>query len=278
LVVADNLGVFADQAYAQPAQFSGPRLAFATLCFAFQIYGDFSAYSDIARGTAQLFGITIMRNFAYPYFSQSVAEFWRRWHISLSSWFRDYLFVPMGGSRVSRPRQVFNIMTTFILSGLWHGASWTYVAWGAFNGVGILPAVGGTKKRLTPMEIPGGEGLIPNAGTAIRMARTFLFICVAWVFFRATSFRDAFLVLERVFTAPFVGHASKSFTTFLTAKVALLLIGLFVGVEWICRDQVHPLRLARLPRFFRWSVYTLMIWLALYLRPMRMANFIYFQF
>jgi alginate O-acetyltransferase complex protein AlgI len=174
---------------------------------------------------------------------------------------------------------IFNVMITFVLSGLWHGAAWTYVAWGALNGLGILPALRTAKQpRLTPNEVPGGFGSIPSPGTAIRMAGTFLFSCVAWVFFRARSLSDAGVILNRIVTEPFVRHASKGFSTFITAPVSVLLIGVFLAVEWMCRSHVHPLRLERWPRLARWSVYTAMIWLAIYLRPLQIGKFIYFQF
>lgn len=278
VALADNLAACVDQAYAHPAAFDGAHLALATVCFAFQIYGDFSGYSDIAIGTASLFGIRLMRNFAYPYFSQSVAEFWRRWHISLSSWFRDYLYVPLGGSRVSRPRRVVNIMITFIVSGLWHGAAWTYVAWGALNGAGILTSVWRKKPRVTPQTIPGGAGWLPNPTAALGMALTFAFICVSWIFFRAHSFPDAFLILRRIFAGPFAWKGSEGFDTFLSSKGTVLFICVFVAAEWAGRQRLHPLGLELLPKAARWSVYTLVIWAALYLRPLHTGKFIYFQF
>jgi alginate O-acetyltransferase complex protein AlgI len=254
-------------------------LALATVFFAFQIYGDFSAYSDIAIGTARLFGVKLMRNFAYPYFSQSVSEFWRRWHISLSSWFRDYLFLPLGGSRVSRPRLVFNIMATFVVSGLWHGAAWTYVVWGALNGLGILPAALWSKERITSNMIPGGAGFFPRPGTALRLLSTFAFICVTWVFFRARSFGDVYLIWSKVFTWPILPQQSLEFTpAFVSTGGMIWLVSVFVVVEWLSRHRLHPLEWGRLPRIARWSGYTALIWLTLYLRTWQSGTFIYFRF
>jgi D-alanyl-lipoteichoic acid acyltransferase DltB (MBOAT superfamily) len=278
MVIADNLSLVVDQAYSHPRNFDGVHLAFATLCFAFQIYGDFSAYSDIARGTAALLGVRLMRNFNYPYFSGSVSEFWRRWHISLSSWFRDYLYLPLGGSRVGRVRLVFNIMVTFVVSGLWHGAAWTYVVWGALNGLGIIPSAlnrhGAKKSSGNALQ---GRGL-PSVASLAAMVATFSFICLTWVFFRARTLHDAGLIVSRILTGPFVLDGTERFDTFLSPKAALGLIAAFVTVEWICRNRFHPLQLERLPRIGRWAAYTVIIWVALFLRPLHPGNFIYFQF
>jgi D-alanyl-lipoteichoic acid acyltransferase DltB (MBOAT superfamily) len=276
MVLADNLATCVDQAYADPKHFDGSHLALATVCFAFQIYGDFSGYSDIAVGTARLFGVRLMRNFAYPYFSKSVAEFWRRWHISLSTWFRDYLYIPLGGSRVGAARRVANVLVTFVISGLWHGAAWSYVLWGAFNGIGIIPSLFGTKGRKNSYEVPGGAGVLPSFGAVAGILSSFAFICVGWVFFRARTLADAGTVLSRIVFGPWRG--TEGFTPFLTTKGLVVLIFIFVGVEWACRDRLHPLGLKGLPRPCRWTAYTLLIWMTLYLRPVHSGNFIYFQF
>jgi D-alanyl-lipoteichoic acid acyltransferase DltB (MBOAT superfamily) len=165
MVFADNLGLIADQIFGRASTASGAELAFGTACFAFQIYCDFSGYSDIAVGTANLFGIRLSRNFAYPYFSQSCTEFWRRWHISLSRWFRDYVFIPLGGSRGSRRQTFGNVMSTMLLSGLWHGAAWHFVSWGALHGFYLAsypfqrPA--GPGAAIT--KLPGGDAFAPSA-------------------------------------------------------------------------------------------------------------------
>jgi D-alanyl-lipoteichoic acid acyltransferase DltB (MBOAT superfamily) len=277
MAVADNMAPFVDQAYGDPTAFSGIKLAFATVAFAFQIYCDFSGYSDIAIGTARLFGFSVMRNFAYPYFSQSIAEFWRRWHISLSTWFRDYLYVPLGGSRVAPPRQSFNLFTTFVVSGLWHGANWTYVAWGALNGLGlILSRFIKEPKRVTVTDVPGGDGRLPCLKVLLNMLITFLFICVTWVFFRARSLHEAFLILKRIIIYPFQNTAS--FEANLTTKAAVVLLVVFVLVEWLQRRHWHPIQLQSQPKIFRWLMYTCLVWLTLYLAPLQRGGFIYFQF
>ena len=278
LALADNLSLVVDERFASVSTQSGPALAVATVGFAFQIYCDFSAYSDIATGTAKLFGIELMRNFAYPYFSRSVPEFWRRWHISLSTWFADYVYRPLGGSRVARARRVGNVLTVFLLSGLWHGAAWHFVAWGALNGVAVLPAVlwpGRTKQRAG--DVPGGKGLWPGLRAVGAMAATFAFTCVAWVFFRAPSIGDALVALERMRTQVLTASAYPGALSGVEALVPILV--LFVLIEWTQRDHRLPLQTDAWPTGLRWAAYTGLLWYTLYLMPqVGVQQFIYFQF
>ena len=277
LVLADNLGAVADAAFRSVGTADAPTLAIATVAFAFQIYCDFSAYSDIAVGCGRLFGVSLMRNFAYPYFSQSVAEFWRRWHISLSTWFRDYVYVPLGGARVGTLERVRNVMVTFLLSGLWHGASWNFVIWGALNGLAVLPSVlwRGPEKVRDP-EVPGGPGWLPSPGAAVRMAGVFFFACVAWVFFRARTLPDAWLVLKRLATGPWTAAAVAAAASQVWFVFAILAV--FVAVEWTARRHWHPLQWPALPRPLRWAGYTVLLWLTLALSREHGGAFIYFQF
>ena len=278
MALADNLAQFADQAYAHPRAFSGPHLLFASLAFALQIYCDFSGYSDIAIGTAKLFGFKLIRNFAYPYFSQSVPEFWRRWHISLSTWFRDYLFFPLGGSRVTAQRHAFNLVLTFAVSGLWHGAAWTYLFWGVLNGVAMLPVVWQrSRQRFTPTDTPGGESWLPGLGVGLKMSATFAFILFTWIFFRASSLADAWVVLDRMVVHPVWRTAAQFNSNLSSQTIALLVLG-FIGVEWAQRRRMHALALDWWPRPVRWTVYTTLIWLTLWLAPLQSGGFIYFQF
>src|SRR5438270_2377903 len=185
MVIADNLAPFVNTVYGNIAHASGWQLLWATYGFAFQIYCDFSGYTDIAIGSAKLFNLHLMRNFAYPYFSQSIPEFWRRWHISLSTWFREYVYISLGGNRTSKLRQAFNIAVVFLLSGLWHGANWTFVIWGALHGFFYLcywifaPRVGREDEEA------------PWFVQAVRILFTFNLVCLAWVFFRAPSLSEA---------------------------------------------------------------------------------------
>ena len=277
MAIADNLAIVVDQCYRQPGMYSGVQMAFATFCFAFQIYCDFSAYSDIATGMGKLFGISLMRNFAYPYFSQTIGEFWRRWHISLSSWFRDYVFIPLGGSHSRAGRTAQNILATFALSGIWHGASWNFLIWGLINGSAVLPtALSKSNVGLRPHDTPGGERLIPTPATLFRMARTFLIVCLAWVFFRAATIHDAIAILRSFVvdcTTPSAYHLEVVGSTKSLGALALLVVA-----EWIQRRHIHPLDVPTWPRWARWLVYTALFWGTLYITPGTRSPFIYFQF
>jgi D-alanyl-lipoteichoic acid acyltransferase DltB (MBOAT superfamily) len=277
MVMADALGVVADAAYQNVGAADGPTLVFATVCFAFQIYCDFSAYSDIASGCARLFGLELMRNFAYPYFSRGVAEFWRRWHISLSTWFADYVYVPLGGSRHGRIQQARNVLVTFLLSGLWHGASWNFVVWGALNGLAVLPGVLWPRgARATVRDVPGGEANLPSIGSVLAMAGTFVFIGLTWVFFRASTLPDALTVLARMRAGPW-GPLALTPAWNALGRVAYLLPA-FVTVEWLFRRERHPLQWMALPRPVRWLGYSTLIWLTLWQAQPTTGAFIYFQF
>jgi alginate O-acetyltransferase complex protein AlgI len=278
LAVADNLSRVVEPYYSQAGSSSGVQLIVATICFAFQIYCDFSAYSDIAIGSGKLFGISLMRNFAYPYFSQDLVEFWRRWHISLSTWFRDYVYIPLGGSRVAVPRQAWNVLITFVLSGLWHGASWNFVIWGALNGLGMLPVMFLSRREiLRATDVPGGSGVLPSVGFLIRALTTFLWICIAWVFFRAADLPTAMMILRKMAAEGMV--ISQWRATMAGANLlAMLLIGVLLVVEWARRSQPHPLVFTRAPRWVRWTCYMLLLWGTMYLTPRSTSAFIYFQF
>ncbi len=278
VAIADNLARIVDTVYADPSFASGPSLLFATLCFAFQIYGDFSGYSDIAIGTAKLLGFELMRNFAYPYFSQSVGEFWRRWHISLSTWFRDYVYIPLGGSRVSQARQAGAVFLTFVVSGLWHGPSWNFVAWGAWNGLGILPEI----LRRHPEKIRAGDKPGPtDIGGFLRMLATFAFILWSWIFFRARSLTEALGIMSTIVSDLFdMAKWQKLATVVLSSDlwVTALAIPLLVAVEWAQRARPHPLRLQNWPRWARWLLYTVLCWGTLAVMRPESGPFIYFQF
>lgn len=286
MVIADNLGNrIVNPVYADLASASGPEVVLATVCFAFQIYCDFAAYSNIAIGAAKLFGFDLMKNFAYPYFSQSVDEFWRRWHISLSTWFRDYLYIPLGGNRCSRSRYAFNVLFTFGISGFWHGAAWTFVVWGILNGLGVLPAMLKSDKNKTKQvsrEIPGGPGKLPGWPVLWRMGLTFAFICLTWVFFRADSIGNAFLALASIPRDFLNMQAWRDIYILLRSDeglVAIFMTMLFVSAEWAGRRYDHPLQaVVNAPVAFRWAVYLFLWMLAIMFFPMQPSDFIYFQF
>ncbi len=278
MVIADNIAPIVDAAFTSPSTFNGAELALATFLFAFQIYCDFSGYSDIAIGVAKLLGFELMRNFAYPYFSQSVGEFWRRWHISLSTWFKDYVYFPLGGSRVSKPRMAFNVMVTFLLSGLWHGASWNFLIWGALNGLGVLPDImRPNHARRNPSEEPVER---PTLMAFVKVLVTFTFVCFGWIFFRAPSFDSALLVLRRI--AAFVVHPQIAGGLLArsdgTQGRIFIVLALLVVLEWIKRRQIHPLVFERWPVPVRWATYTVLFWTVVYLGTFGSSTFIYFQF
>ena len=225
MVIADNLAVVVNGAFADPSAYTGAQLAFASLCFTFQIYCDFSAYTDIARGSARLFGVSVMENFRAPFFAESIRDFWRRWHISLSGWFRSYVYIPLGGSRVGKWRRIFNLMVVFLLSGLWHGAAWTFVLWGAVHGlyqaVGVL--LDPVRERLY-MAVPKNAPAV----RAVRILFTFTLVCAAFVVFRAESIADAVYILKSAALAPFTGLFPLAFGAMGLTRRMLVVVALHV--------------------------------------------------
>jgi len=269
MVVADNLAMVVTPAYAHPGSYSGAKLAVATVCFAFRIYCDFSGYSDIALGSAQVMGFKLMQNFDAPYESTSLTEFWRRWHISLSTWFRDYLYIPLGGNRKGRVRGVLNKMIVFVVSGLWHGANWTYVIWGALHGTYLIVEQAMTSG--TPPARPRGL-----ARRTVGLVSTFALVCLAWVFFRADNAFDALRIIGRILTlAPAsAGEAARA----LDGRVAFLALGLIVmALEGYDRRRGLFSRIATLPSLMRYALYVMLIYGTILFRGVG-AQFIYFQF
>jgi len=199
IVIADRLAIYVNATYNHPQEHTGLTLTLATFFFAFQIYCDFSGYSDIAIGSAKVMGFKLMTNFNRPYFAKNISEFWKRWHISLSTWFRDYLYISLGGNRVAVPRWYFNLFIVFLISGLWHGANWTYVLWGAINGFYLVFAII-THQLRSKLDKLTGLSKNPKLHKAFNIIITFLLSCFAWIFFRANNIDDAFLIIKKVFT------------------------------------------------------------------------------
>ncbi|MCK5082965.1 MAG: MBOAT family protein, partial [Candidatus Omnitrophica bacterium] len=210
LIIADRIAVLVNQIYNNPTDYSGAPLIIATYLFAFQIYCDFSGYSDIAIGGAQVLGIDLMKNFKFPYMAKSVSEFWKRWHISLSTWFRDYLYIPLGGNRVTTQRWFFNIIIVFLISGLWHGANWTFVIWGALHGFYILFSFVTAKKRQSMASLLRLDQY-PKIWGAVKTFITFNLIVFAWIFFRANSISDAMYICAHLFSGNEFGARAHSF-------------------------------------------------------------------
>lgn len=272
IVIADNCAEYANQIFNHSADHNGSTLLLGSVFFAFQIYGDFSGYSDIAIGVSRLFGFDLMRNFAFPYFSRDIAEFWRRWHISLSSWFRDYLYIPLGGSRGSRLSTLRNTLIIFLVSGFWHGANWTFVAWGALHALLFIPLLLGGKHR-HHLDTVAANSSFPTPKALLQMGFTFLSVCIAWVFFRAADLDQALTILQTIFSSSLL-----EVPTVWTFEILTLLTG-FILFEWQSRLAQHPLAVigSNWPRAARWSMYLFLLLLVWYFAGTP-QEFIYFQF
>jgi alginate O-acetyltransferase complex protein AlgI len=265
IVIADTLAGYVDAIFSNYQNLPGSTLVLGAIYFAVQIYCDFSGYSSIAIGTARLFGFSLMTNFNYPYFAKSVAEFWRRWHISLTSWFRDYVYIPLGGSRGTLQRTAFNVIVVFTLSGLWHGANWTFLAWGLLNGLLILPSVLSGKQKVS------SNGKSPML-TFAKVLFTFACITVTWIFFRAQSISEATRYLGIIFSPSLFTYPVQH-----GMALALPLIALLFLVEWM-RCYRMPYLLSMLDSgLLRWGVYVVLIITCLVFFKQNQA-FIYFQF
>ncbi|MCR4825448.1 MAG: MBOAT family protein, partial [Bacteroidales bacterium] len=268
IVVADNCAAYVDYVYGAYSTQSGLTLAIAAVLFAFQIYGDFSGYSDIAIGTSKLFGIKLMRNFDNPYFSRDIAEFWRRWHISLTTWFRDYVYIPLGGSRVSKAKVVRNTFVIFLLSGFWHGANWTFLAWGAYHAVLFLPLILlGRNRKFTG--VVAEDRLLPSWSDFGRMLLTFILVTVGLVLFRADSISQAWHYLALL---PQGGAAYTEGLAACTVYVLLMLV-----MEWIHRAGNHGLDLHIRSTALRILLYYSLI-IIMFFAYTNSEAFIYFQF
>jgi len=286
VVVADRLALLVNPVFNNPRQHpEGPLLVLATLAFTFQIYGDFSGYTDLARGAARVLGFDFNLNFRQPYQSASVPEFWRRWHISLSSWFRDYLYIPLGGSRVGPGRAYGNLLAVFLISGLWHGANWTFLVWGGLHGVYLV---------LSTWARPFREWLAQRSGLAAHPALrrvlgvlvTFLLVAYAWIFFRANTLGDAVFISQHLLRGwqgmqgPQIGTLLLEFSQHYRPElaVATLGVGVMLGVEYLGSHRSPQAWVAAQPFATRWAGYVGLMLLILYLGVFNSTSFIYFQF
>ncbi|GGD68647.1 alginate O-acetyltransferase [Emticicia aquatilis] len=283
VVVGDHLAIMVDKVYNNPTQYEGLPLIIATVFFAFQIYCDFSGYSDIALGSAQVMGFKLMQNFDRPYFSKSISEFWRRWHISLSTWFRDYLYIPLGGSRVPYYRQLFNLFIVFMVSGLWHGASWNFIIWGALHG--LLLVLARLRERFLPTLHLKANNLVAKI---IHILIVFILVDFCWVFFRARTFADAKYIITHLFSnislnslknVDFVRNnilLGESKQLFLVTVLSLVLMEI---VHYFQRNLSIRSYLSTQNKWLRWGLYCLLIsWILLFGAFEKPAQFIYFQF
>jgi D-alanyl-lipoteichoic acid acyltransferase DltB (MBOAT superfamily) len=275
IVIADNCATYANQVFNNYQHQSGSTLFLGAIFFAFQIYGDFSGYSDIAIGTARLFGIELLRNFAFPYFSRDIAEFWRRWHISLTTWFRDYLYIPLGGSRGGKGKAIRNTFIIFLVSGFWHGANWTFIVWGGFHALLFLPLLLLQKNRKNTNLVAEGR-IFPTLKEFFQMGCTFGLVVFGWIFFRASSISVAIDYIGMIF--------NKSFLT-----IPLLInrdfyipffinIFIFILIEWFQRDKKHGLEINNIHSpILRLGIY-ISLFLLIFWFGASAEAFIYFQF
>jgi len=271
IVIADNCAEYVNQIFGTYRTLPASALVLGAVYFAFQIYGDFSGYSDIAIGACRLFGFGSMRNFNLPYFSRNIAEFWRRWHISLTTWLRDYLYIPLGGNRGSAYRTIRNIFIVFLICGLWHGANWTFLAWGFINALYFIPSLVRRKSGMNAE--PVAENRIwPSMKESLHMGATFVLAAVAWIFFRADSITQALSYIGHIF--------SLSLFTIPEAYGAATIIPLLLimlAAEWLTRDKLHALESLTMRPILRWSLYYGLVGCILYVAGSR-QQFIYFQF
>ena len=288
IVVADNCAIYVNEVFADYTNLSGSTLLLGAIFFAFQIYGDFSGYSDIAIGTAKLFGIKLLRNFNVPYFSRDIAEFWRRWHISLNTWFVDYLYIPLGGSRpyvspdskypelTKKAKVIRNTFAIFLTSGLWHGANWTFVAWGAYHALLFIPLILlGKNKRFTDTVATGR--ILPNIREVFQMLLTFILVVIGWVFFRAETITDAFAYLGGIFNSSLLSVPwlmTKSFYIPLFIGILLMMI-----IEYLHRHEAHTFTLNEINKsYIKWCIYYFLIIYIYTCQVSEEIQFIYFQF
>lgn len=279
VVIADNCAEYANIVFNGAESFSGSTLLLGAIFFSFQIYGDFSGYSDIALGTARLFGIELLKNFSFPYFSRDIAEFWRRWHISLSGWFRDYLYIPLGGNKGSTAVRVRNTFIIFIVSGFWHGANWTFIFWGALNALYFLPLLL-MKSNRNHLETVASGRMFPSPSEFFKMSLTFLMVTIGWIFFRAADLHHAFAFIDNMFTIDFFVSKAGDFAR---AKVhpAILLIFLiiFFVTEWLGRESHFALEKWKVGKsnFLRLLFYFFLL-ASVLVYSGKQEQFIYFQF
>lgn len=278
VVIADRIAIAVNTVYNNPRDYQGILLIIATILFAIQIYCDFSGYSDIAIGAAKVMGFDLIENFKRPYFAKSVGEFWSRWHISLSTWFRDYVYIPLGGNRTRKIKAYRNIVITFLVSGLWHGANWTFVAWGGIHGIYLLieKAIGIKAKKQS-------KGILKSL---IGITRTFVLVCIAWIFFRANTFSDAIYIISHLIFDPrelMNMHQIKSELLNigldkLQWMISFTSIGIMILVQYFEEKESIIERLKRRPVVVRWGLYYALIMAIIFLAITNNQEFIYFQF
>lgn len=277
VVIADNCADYANIIFNSSDDFAGSTLVLGAIFFTFQIYGDFSGYSDIAIGTSRLFGFDLMQNFAFPYFSRDVSEFWRRWHISLSTWFRDYLYIPLGGSKGGKWKRIQNTMIIFLVSGFWHGANWTFVIWGALNALYFLPLLLLNKNR-NNLDIVAKGKLLPSMKDLFWMGFTFGLMVFAWIFFRAENVGHAFAIIKEIGSASILEVPLFPKREVVLTTIELLVV--FVIIEWLGREGRFAIDklVDKWPKLLRYTFYIILVFVTIYYGNFSDNQFIYFQF
>lgn len=277
MVIADNCALIVNQIFSDYHQYSGSTLLLGAVLFAFQIYGDFSGYSDIAIGCAKLFGFKLKRNFAYPYFSRDIAEFWRRWHISLTTWFRDYVYIPLGGSHGSMWIKIRNIFIVFLVSGFWHGANWTFITWGFINACCFLPLLL-VKRNRTNIDIIAHDRLFPSIKEVFQMSVTFSIVVLGWIFFRSENVMSAIeyitiIFSKSLFSIPYAFGVGTSKAVLTISSIIIL-----IAIEWFGRKKETPISIDNVNgKLVQWGICFVMA-IVIFLFMEQQQSFIYFQF
>jgi alginate O-acetyltransferase complex protein AlgI len=274
IVIADNCAKHVNDIFGSYQDHTGATLFLGAVLFAFQIYGDFSGYSDIAIGTSRLFGFNLKQNFAFPYFSRDIAEFWRRWHISLSTWFRDYVYIPLGGNKGSKTRKIFNIFVIFLVSGFWHGANWTFIVWGGLNAMLFLPLMLLDRNRKNTDTVAEGK-IFSSLRELFQIGITFFATSIIWVFFRAENLSKAFDYTSLIFQKSFftIPKLSNSYMLLDISFIPILII-----FEWFTRTKQHGLEIGEIKSLYRRIIYIFLIILIFSFGEFGQHEFIYFQF
>jgi D-alanyl-lipoteichoic acid acyltransferase DltB (MBOAT superfamily) len=278
-VIADRLSFFVNQIFNNPHSYSGSFFLLAAFFFAFQIYCDFSGYSDMARGLARALGFELMVNFNAPYFAKSVGEFWQRWHISLSTWFRDYVYIPLGGNRVSEIRWQFNIFMTFLLSGIWHGANWTFVVWGGLNGLYLIFPIW-LKKLAGLVSLRFWPGRFAGLKALLQTMATFLLVSVSWIFFRASSLSEAAYIFKQIFASGYRLADLQPYIAQYSNPLAVVLGGIIflTAVDYFAVYKNTPQRPLRVPVIVQTAAFLALVIIILIIGRFTNEQFIYFQF
>jgi alginate O-acetyltransferase complex protein AlgI len=276
VVIADSLAVVVDNIFGNYHHYNGVSLIVGAIAFSFQIYGDFSGYSDIALGTAKLFGFELLSNFKFPYFSRDIAEFWRRWHISLSSWFRDYLYIPLGGSKQGKLKAVRNTFIIFLVSGFWHGASWNFIVWGGLHACGFLPLLLLNRNRKYVTDVVAQKRKFPNFKELRQMVTTFALVTFAWIFFRAHELGQALGYLKQMIFS--LIHKPDQIFSMPQGKISFLYIIPLLLFDWSFRHNERSLKFIpnKIIRYFIYWI--LLILIVIFLSKNENTSFIYFQF